>query len=251
MSKEPVLNKPARMSGILSICYVSVSLSGLFLLAMLTLNAPISTSNLAMQKQLTGSIFGGICILGALAGIGPSKCLHMLCFKRILDKSSDNTGQSENKEKTPKLRGHHPACGKFSSHIIELGGRTYCAGCMGLVIGAMISLVGNLLYFFVGFHAGEAAVFVFWSGFFGITCGLLQYYLPFNKREIHSFLNVVFVFGSFLLLIGVDEMRSSLILNSYLLTLIVYWIFARIALSQIEHEKICSSCSSKSCVFSR
>ena len=92
---------------------------------------------------------------------------------------------------------------------------------------------------------------IFWLGFIGVACGLLQYNLSnVNRGPVHFFLNVIFVLGAFLLLVGVNEISGSSFLGVYLLTLIVYWIMARITLSQLEHRKICATCNSKLCSFS-
>lgn len=158
--------------------------------------------------------------------------------------------QTNTKETTIMFKGHHPTCGNFSSHLLQFGSKIYCAGCTGLVVGAIISLVVSLLYFFTGLGVGEAGMLIFWLGFIGVACGLLQYNLFTNRGVVHFFLNTIFVLGAFLLLVGVNEVNGNFVLDSYLLTLIVYWIIARIMLSQLEHKKICATCSLKSCSYS-
>jgi len=234
----------------LSFCLIGLSLLSLCILAILTFKIPMPTTILSWQKQLISSIFGIICLSGIMAGISPSRCSGMLHFKRSKNESSYETKQTSAGETAVRFKGHHPTCGKFSAHVFQLSGKTYCAGCTGLVTGAVVSLLANILYLFASFHTAEAGALAFWLGFWGVACGLLQYgVLDLNRSAVHSFLNVTFVIGALLLLIGVIEVNSNFALELYLLTLIVYWIITRIMLSQAEHKKICASCGSKSCSF--
>jgi len=235
--------------GLVSLVYIGISLFGLCLLVVLAFNVPESVESMAWQRQLTGSIFMAICILGSIAGISPSRC-PQVTHSRAMGKSQYEKSSGNVEETTTAFEGHHPTCGSFSSHVIHFRGETYCAGCTGLVTGAIMSLIGSLLYFFSDLTAGEAGALIFWLGFVGVACGLLQYDLTMNRSIFHAFLNAIFVIGAFLLLVGVNEVNGNVFLNYYLLILIIYWIIARIMMSQLEHEKICSICGLKSCSYS-
>ena len=183
-----------------------------------------------------------ICIIGILAGFLPSKCsevMHILSR----NKKSYKTEQTNSRATNFKFEGHHPTCGKFIPHILKFGNKTYCAGCSGLITGAIFSLIGSITYFFTGFGVGELKILIFWLGFVGVASSLLQYRIFAVKRgSIHFAVNVIFVMGAFLLLVGVNEINSNFILNLYLLILIGYWISTRIQLSRLEHKEICTTC---------
>ena len=229
----------------LSLAYVSVALSGLFLLAWLTLNPPILISKTPFHKQVIGLIFTAICLFGIILGISPSR-FSRITHIRSQKKKDDEAGRGNSRS---AYKGHHPVCGNFSSHVLTIRGKPRCAGCTGLVIGAIISLLGSLLYFFLDFRVGETATLVFWLGFGSVVCGLLQYHILMKQSLVHFLVNVVFVFGAFLLLVGVSELASSPVLEAYLFALMIYWIITRIMLSQREHEKICAACGLKSCAY--
>jgi len=240
---------PRKFPDVLSFYFISTSLLGLCILAILTFSVSTATVTSSWQKQMVGSIFGTICILGIIAGTFPSKCTSH--FKRSQDGSYHRTKQTRTDEAALRFEGHHPTCGNFSAHVFRLSGKRYCAGCAGLVTGAVISLFGSFLYFFAGFCTGEAGRVVFWLGFASVTFGLLQYNLPnLNKGSVHLFLNVIFVVGAFLLLVGVNRVNGNLAIDLYLLTLVIYWITTRIMLSQNEHKRVCTDCGVKSCSFS-
>ena len=234
----------SRTSHVLSVAYLSVALSGLFFLAWLTFHSPMLIVKIPFHKQVIGSIFAAICLLGILLGVSPSRLSRQTHIRS--QKKNDEAGQANSRV---IFMGHHPVCGNFSSHVLKLWGKTCCAGCTGLITGAMISLLGTFTYFFLDFHVGEAVTLVFWLGFGCVVCGLLQYHVVIKRSSFHFLVNVVFVLGAFLLLVGVSEVTGSLILEAYLFTLIIYWIITRIILSQREHEKICATCNLKSCAY--
>jgi len=174
----------------------------------------------------------------------------MLHFKRNISRASAYAGSGSMTESAKKFEGHHPSCGNFSAHVFHLGDKKCCAGCTGLVIGAIISFFGTLIFSFTKLFLDDMGIVFFWLGFVWIVLGLLQYNLLDVQRSfIHLFLNVIFVLGAFLFLVGMEEISSNPILEGYLLTLTLFWILTRILLSEQEHRKICIACGLKSCRF--
>jgi hypothetical protein len=227
--------------------YLGISLTGLVPLAVIMYVFPASENGFMRQTQLTGIVFALICLFGIVAALFPSRCLRITHFKKNMKAGGKEEKGDSSAKKTVAFEGHHPVCGNFSSHVFYFGGEAYCAGCTGLATGAILSLAGSCLYFFAGLGVGETGGSLFWLGFFGATCGLLQYKFQTNSSYVHFFLNVVFVLGAFLLLVGVDAAKEDLTVNAYFLALVVYWIAARIVLSQTEHRRICRNCEIESC----
>jgi hypothetical protein len=239
------------LSKLLPAYSITVSLIGLLLLTTLTFGVQTLETNFAWRKPVIGLTFASICLLGTVAGIRPSKCSRTTHFhKKNQDEASWNKKQGTAEKGALEFEGHHPNCGRFSAHVIQLDGKKYCAGCTGLAIGGTISLLGTLAYFFAEASLKEIALAVFCLGFIGVTLGLLQYNLFRTQGSfVHLFLNVIFVLGAFLLLIGIEEITSNIIVETYFVALVLYWILTRILLSQQEHKKICMDCGLKSCVF--
>jgi len=243
-TKEGNVDKLARVRNV-QVVFYSISLLSLSILAALALTT--QPGSVQVQKEAIGSAFGAICILGIVAGISPSRCNQLFMHvqtKEIGHKERENT----TREKTGiSFIGHHPNCGSFSSHVIQIGGRIYCAGCVGLVVGASIALVGTVCYVVLQSLSAQLVPVIFWSGLAGVTIGLLQYELFINKAALHFLLNVIFVVGAFLLLVGVSEMNGSLSLGTYFLLVILFLINVRSTLSRLEHEKNCAICSVEDC----
>lgn len=226
------------------VAFYLISFLSLAVLASLTITG--QQESMQVQKELIDAAFGVICLLGIVAGISPSRCNRLV--GHIPTKETAYNDQRTPQEKANHaFRGHHPDCGSFSSHIIQIGGRTYCAGCAGLVIGATIALIGTVFYVLLQSISTQLVTVTFWSGLVGVTLGLLQYTLFTKRASIHFLLNVVFVIGAFLLLVGVTEMNGSLSVGTYFLLVILFLINVRSTLSRLEHRKKCITCSVEYC----
>jgi hypothetical protein len=191
-----------------------------------------------------------ICFLGILAGVYPKSCLKILDVKGIQNSDTYGVNSISKTGLGISIVGHHPTCGKFSNHVISFSNKIYCAGCTGLIIGAIISILGSLIYFFVSPINANVNFTFFWLGFALIILGLTQHKLYiFGRSSLHLFLNIIFPVGALFLVIGVNEIIENFFLNLFLLAFIIYWIFTRILLSKEEHRKICEACDMESCVL--
>jgi hypothetical protein len=215
------------------------------ILAALALTA--KSGNAQTQKGNVSAAFGAICILGITAGISPSRCNRLFMHLQTDKPTHIEQGDTSQEKREISYRGHHPTCGNFSSHVIQIGGRIYCTGCAGLVVGALIALAGTALYVLVQDLSAQLVAVSFWAGLAGVTLGLLQYEISVNKASLHFLLNVIFVVGALLLLIGVNEMNGSLSLSIYFLLVILFLINVRSTLSRLDHEKICAICKVEDC----
>jgi hypothetical protein len=228
--------------------FLVTSLVGLCLLAAMVFTIPPSETHLSWQGPIVGSLFVLICLSGIVAGISPSTCSGLI---KSATRDGRQTALTSSKQSEVKeSKGHHPDCGRFSTHTFQFRGRTYCAGCTGLIVGAVASIFGTIGYLTLRPQFEGIGGMLFWLGFLGVALGLLQHNLPIVERSYtHLLLNVVFVFGAFLLLVGMMEMGSSLIIEAYFLVLALYWILTRVMLSQEEHQKTCDECGRTACGF--
>jgi hypothetical protein len=232
----------------------SVSFFGLVLVVLFTVNPPVSQADFVWRKPVVGSIFALVCVLGALAVFFPNECSRGFSFgkgERRLELFSFSFRRGVlASEGDSVLRGHHPTCARFSSHVFNLGGRMFCATCSGLFLGALMALVGVAAYFFGNWRVGQNAFWMVWVGVFGVALGLLQSPLLKVRRGFVRVLSGAFLaVGAFLILVVVDELARDFFLDVFLVFLSVFWLVIRISLSQWEHEKICLACGSASCLL--
>jgi hypothetical protein len=224
------------MSGLshhpLLIYVIGASALGLLTAIMLAASPPIVHETLSLRKPLVGSVFILICTFGILAALFPKRCSQAFHFN------------IENMNLAPSrihASSHHPDCGKFSAHVIHVNHHTLCAACTGLLLGGIIAITGALFYFFVGWQIWTPAFVTVLIGTMAMVLGFFQ--LAF-RGFIRSALNTLFVLGAFLILVGIDESIGSLFVDFFVEAYIIFWIFARIQLSQWDHWKICGNCES-------
>lgn len=204
--------------------YLGLSLAGLFILTRLVFIAvpPVFFSG---QTRLTGAIFIAVCLFGLVAALSPSSL----------------RGLGHGSGSVPLMRGHHPDCGKFSNHVVWNRGRPYCAGCTGLALGAALSVLGSVLYFFFGVFLLDSEV-AFWLGVSMVALGLVQHFIDLGSPHLHLALNVTLVCGSFMLAASLNAMGVSFYVEAYHLGLVIFWVASRVRLSQEEHVLVCRLC---------
>lgn len=238
---------------------VSVSLFGLLLVTLPAVFPLPIQEDLQWRKPLIGSVFGLICSLGIIAVFFPGHC--STTFR------SDNTENRKHAVLTEGntafhttstifglkiTHGHHPTCEGFTAHEFQIGKKTFCTACMGLLLGALITLFGVAAYFFRGWNIGQNISLLLISGVLSVGLGLSQYmFFDIRWRLIRFLLNAFFIFGTFLVLAGIDAVANSSVLDFFVIFLCVFWLFTRILLSKNIHDKICQTCSLKCEVYKK
>jgi len=219
-----------------------LSFLGLFLVISLTFFPPIITGDATWRKPVIGSIFNIFCILGILAVFSPKKCGKIRYNK--MEKGIPDSTKIEVQDDSPVLHGHHPTCGKFSAHIFRRKDRTFCAACIGLLLGGLLALAGSVVYFYCDWPFIEHSEILVLVGSLWVSLGFFQFKF---RSLIRLSSNALFVFGALLILIGIDTSIHNLSIDLLVMSLIVFWLLNRISLSQWDHEIICSSCETENC----
>ena len=192
----------------------------------------------SFTKPLIGSLYAATCLLGMLAVFQPKNCERAFMFNPLwsLQEKDDS---AEGPSLKIRFAGHHPDCPHFSPNRIKVRRRTLCASCTGLLIGALAALFGTALYFFVGVSLTLPDLAAVLVGYVGLLLGLGQFKL---RGYIKLAANAWFVFGSFLILAAADTMRTSLLVDFYVLRLIVFLLITRISISEWNNKRICREC---------
>jgi energy-coupling factor transporter transmembrane protein EcfT len=203
-----------------------------------------------LSPQSVTLLFITICCVGATAALLPSKCSRIFHQTQA---DHNRLHQSDSGDEPSQKRilwsGHHPTCGCYTAHVVQIRGKNYCAGCIGLLTGASLAIAGSLTYSLQIISVREEATPLFWVGSFLVLLGLLQYARPLMMNGwVHYLLNTIFVSGTFLLLVGVIEINGTLFVETYFLFTLFFWILARVALSNVEHQRICRKCESTLCM---
>ena len=180
-----------------------------------------------------------------VAAISPTKCMGFLKIKKHIP--VDNSVESESGKNCKKeLTGHHPECDNFKNHTYTLRGKKYCAGCSGLFTGALLAVIGIIIYYFYGIQLSNPYL-IFFIGFFCVLTALLQsFLLNINFNTGKFIFNLILVVGAFLILITLIEITGSIFIQFYFLSLVFIWILARITNSEKKHIDICEKCGEES-----
>lgn len=193
-------------------------------MSLIVITLIILTSNTVnVTYSLPRVLFALICAFGIVAGVSPST----LSFSKA--ERVDGYG----------VAGHHPDCGLFAGHTVPLFGSQRCAGCTGLVIGVLLSLAG--IFFLSPFHLiGETTV---WVGVLLVGLGLAQHFIDLGNGWVHLWLNISLVLGSWFMFDYISGLMLGLPVQVYFLLVTVFWIWARIRLSQFTHVGVCAGCT--------
>lgn len=226
---------------LLTLFLIIVSIFGLIITAYLSFFGNKSGNELVFNNIIIGSAFGLVCIFGGLATIFPQKCTKITYSEKI--KKSITIHSSKNSVS----RGHHYPCEEYSNHILSIGTKRFCATCSGLLIGAIISLIGTIGYF-SGFIIIEKLPYLVPLGIISVIIGLFQSILPKMSGALTRFLaGILLVIGSFFLLMNLDQVINSTIVELFFIFISIFWIYTKINLSQREHRVTCSNCLIKHC----
>jgi hypothetical protein len=226
---------------------VFVSLFGLFLSIVFAVYPPKLEDNFAFRKAAVGSAFAAVCVTGIFAVLYPNSCSRILGFEK-----RDRNDRSPRRAHELALRGHHPTCEGYSSHVLCIGERRFCATCSGLLVGAIVVLVGIGLYFFGNLRIGDPPFILVSVGAVGLALGLFYPLMPrFRSGFIRFLASIPFAVGSFLILVSIEEAAANTSIDLFFVALSVLWIFTRVSLSQWEHQRTCSQCSLTSCTVKK
>ena len=223
-----------------------MSFLGLFLVVLLAAFPPTINVDIPWRKTFVGSIFTIICALGVSAVFLPDKCLRSLSIGKKGRTDASDSAKPVLHGKSITRQGHHPTCGNYEAHVFHVKDKTVCAACNGLLLGGILALVGTVVYFFGGLRVAEHSFLIVLLGVMGVGFGLFQFKW---RSLVRLAMNIIFVLGALLVLIGVNDLVGSLVFDLFIVSLICFWLYTRILLSQWDHEVICSGCEIENCGF--
>jgi hypothetical protein len=212
---------------------VAVAFFGLALVPLLLLGHNLQADQLPFRRPLVGAMYSVVCVLGIVAVFYPGRC------RLIFQKPAASPNTQKTASSAVGFRGHHPDCQKFEANRITLRGSVFCAACTGLLIGAIASMAGIVLFSLGFLNLGAGSLWVLVAGEVLMLVGLVQIKLGGYVKMV---VNALFVVGSFIILVATDSAAQSLLLDAYVLGLIVFMLWFRILLSEWNNKKTCVAC---------
>ncbi len=225
---------------------IAVSMFGLAFSALLALDSFQGSTPAELRNPSVGFLFALICVLGVLAFAYPETCSKIAGLRS--GRSVSTPGDSASDDRRPPVRGHHPDCEGFSSHVFTARSKTLCVGCAGLALGALISLFASVAYFFGDLRLWPNGLVPVGIGLLSVGIAFLHFsMISIPWRPLRLSINASFPVGAFLLLAGIDDLNRDLRADSILLLIILFWILARLVLARWDHAKVCGRCGIEGC----
>jgi len=223
----------AEISKFFLLFLVVVSVFGLAIVPILLFQPNLHADQSPFRRPLISALYGVICVAGVVAVFYPGKC------RLMFQKSNATFGSNKTSASEIQLKGHHPDCEEFSANRIAISGSVRCAACTGLLMGAIVAMVGIVLFSLGFFDWGTVSLWVLVAGEVLMLVGLAQIRM---KGYVKMGANALFVVGSGIILIVADLAGQNLLIDLYVLGLIVFMLWFWILLSEWNNRRICVAC---------
>ena len=218
--------------------YLLLSIIAVILILIMVVFKPItSNTNFFGDKLLVVGIFFTSCIFGISLAIYPN-------WWRKNKRNTNHIPNLKRVKTSRSFQGHHPDCSMFKNHIINIKNKSYCAGCLGLIIGALASILLIILYLILPFKFSINFYYILLI--LGIIILIFIYgEISFLKRNIflHIPLNSILILSFLTITISVLEITKNSIYAIFTILLCFLWLDTRIHISNKKHQSICDSCN--------
>jgi len=217
--------------------YLGLSVAGAALLIVFVSMTPTPTRTLALlEKIFVAGVFIIICVFGVSFSLRPN-------WVRPFISKKENTVKNHTGALQRLFRGHHPDCKTFENHRMISLNKTWCAGCLGLLIGCLLSIFLMILYVVVPFQQPPTiSRLLFFLGLLFIVFVYLEIIQGSRHSIIHVLSNALLVLSFFFITTSIVELSGKVEYGLYTILLCILWLDSRIQLSRWHHRRVCSSC---------
>jgi len=217
--------------------YLGLSVAGAALLILFVSMTPAPTRTLVvLEKIVYAGVFIIICVFGVSFSLRPN-------WVRPFISKKDNTEKNHTEALQRSFRGHHPDCKTFENHRMIYQNKTWCAGCLGLLIGCLLSIILMILYVVVPFQQPPTiSRLLFFLGLLVIALVYLEIIRGSRHSIIHVLSNGMMVLSFFFITTSMVELSGKVEYGLYTILLCILWLDSRIQLSRWHHSRLCSSC---------
>jgi len=192
-------------------------------------------------KLLVGAPFILSCLVGISLAFRPSWISRRLKGREKSPVEGEKASRS--------IRGHHPDCDMFEGHVVTIDEKTVCTGCLGLAVGATISIFLMLSYMiFPSDFSSFSLYLLLITGLALVAFSLIEAAYA-RSRFIHVLMNVILVLGFFLTVMSVFQLSGKPIYGWVVIIISFLWLETRIQIANWRHDRICSSCSEECKIF--
>jgi hypothetical protein len=189
-------------------------------------------------------LVAGFVIIGCIFGI--SLAFFPRWYKKSLKSSKKSKYKKDVMVESRRREGHHPDCDEFKNHVIRNNKKVFCTGCLGLAVGALLSIILVIIYLAVNSKITlMVSYFLIYIGLIMIALNLIEIIIPNRHKIIHIFSNILIMIGFLMIVIGVFEITGSKTYAIFGIIFTFLWLYTRIQLSNFRHSMICDKCKEK------
>ena len=204
---------------------------------------------------LAGMAFGGFEVRGGMMEVdryiigGFYLFMCLFCLSRVLRpgwyertaRRKLDVSKGVGDIRGARVIGHHPDCERFRNHLTHIGKTPRCAGCIGLVVGGMVSLGVATVYMYdhgllpIG---GQLAAL----GLVLVLFSTIEVIWKDRNMHIHALASSLLPVGSLLLVITSAHATNSWEAGCIAVVISMQFVDSRIHLSHQNHKRICREC---------
>jgi hypothetical protein len=217
--------------------YLGFSVCAALLVGVLVFTTPTDTPIVTISdKILIASIFITCCLLGISFTISPNWIRRYRTQKTKREKNQAITANR-------MFQGHHPDCSLFQKHTLFWKNKTWCAGCLGLLIGLCASIIFMITYLFTTSTPPKMiSSLLILLGVFICMFVFFEVVYRNNHPLLHVFSNSLFAPSFFLITINVVGLTGNIVFGLFTILLCFLWLDTRIQLSSWRHRSLCMKC---------
>lgn len=217
--------------------YLVLSFISIVFLVILIVTAPSQTDIIVLpEKFFVAIVFVTSCIFGITLALFPG-------WLRKSFKLRDQHVHALSKKTERHYKGHHPDCDAFKSHTVTIKNRVWCAGCLGLIIGSLISIIAIVcILFFI-----DSWQISLLYGFFILGCIILavvysEIVVPVRYAIVHVFSNSMLIVSFLFFTLSIFYITGKIVYGVIAILFSFLWLDTRIQLSSYSHKRICQLC---------
>jgi ABC-type nickel/cobalt efflux system permease component RcnA len=189
------------------------------------------------EKEIIAAMFIMSCVIGISFTVNPNWARRYQPWKKNREKKT-------NKEATRLFQGHHPDCHTFQNHRIQWKHKTWCAGCLGLLIGLCVSIMLMILYLILDVTQSKIISYLlFIIGLFILTFVYIEIVYSNRHPLLHVFSNSLLPLSFFIIIIAIIGLTGKLVYGFFTILLCFLWLDVRIQLSKWRHSLLCTYCT--------
>ena len=218
--------------------YLVLSVIAVVLLIILIVTTPSQTVTIGLpEKFFVAVVFITSCIFGISLALFPG-------WLRKSFRLNDQHVHAQSKKTERHYKGHHPDCDAFQSHTITIKNRVLCAGCLGLIIGSLISIVAIvIIIFFIDSFQISLLYGFFILGFLILAVVYSEIVVSVRYAIVHVISNSMLVVSFLFFTLGVFHITGNTVYGVMVILFSFLWLDTRIQLSNYSHKRICQLCT--------